>query len=77
MKRVQRLIATFVLTIVLACFAVAGDMPTPGIQQPPPPSITAIEDTPTSEIEDTYSTSGIDPVTQLTLSLLQSLLSLF
>lgn len=77
MKRIQRLIAIFALTMVIACSAMAGDMPGPGAQQPPPSSITATEDTPIPEAEPTDSTSVIYPVTQLTLSLLQSLLLLF
>ena len=31
MKRIQRLIATFVLTMALALSAVAGNMPGPGV----------------------------------------------
>lgn len=78
MKRIQRLIATFVLTLALAFSAVAGDMPTPGIVEPPPPPSTAVRgDMPCPGVEATSSTSGIDPVTEFTLSLLQSLLSLF
>ncbi len=76
MKRIQRLIATFVLTLALALSAAAGNMPTPGIQSPPP-SAEATGNMPTPGVAATDSTSGIDPVTAFTLNLLQSLLALF
>jgi hypothetical protein len=76
MKRIQRLIATLVLTLALALSAVAGNMPTPGIQQPPQ-STEATGNMPGPGVEATDSTGGIDPVTEFTLTLLQSLLSLF
>ncbi|HEY0376417.1 MAG TPA: hypothetical protein VGC87_05605 [Pyrinomonadaceae bacterium] len=76
MKRIQRLIATFVLTLALALSAAAGNMPTPGIQQPSP-STEATGNMPTPGVEATDPASGIDPVTAFTLNLLQSLLALF
>jgi hypothetical protein len=77
MKRTQRLVATFVLTLALACSTMAGHIPGPGVQQPPPPTTEATGDMPGPGAEATDSTSSIDPVTQLTLTLLQSLLTLF
>jgi hypothetical protein len=76
MKRVQRLIAAFVLMMALALSAIAGDMPGPGIK-PPPPSIEATGNMPGPGVVATDSASAIDPVTEFTLSLLQSVLSLF
>lgn len=76
MKRIQRLIATFVLTLALALSAAAGNMPTPGIQQPSP-STEATGNMPGPGVVTTDSTSGIDPVTAFTLNLLQNLLALF
>jgi CBS-domain-containing membrane protein len=76
MRRIQRLMATFALTVAFVCSAVAGDMPTPGIQ-PPQASTAVTGDMPGPGVEATDSTSSIDPVTQLTLTLLQSLLTLF
>ena len=76
MKRIQRLMATFVLTMALALSAAAGDMPGPGIHLPPP-STEATGNMPGPGVDTTDFTSGIDPVTEFTLTLLQSLLSLF
>ena len=76
MKRIQCLIATFVLTMAFALSAVAGNMPTPGIQQPSPSTETT-GNMPGPGFETTDSASGIDPVTAFTLNLLQSLLALF
>lgn len=80
MKRIQRLIVTFILTLALAFSAVAGDMPGPG-NTPTPPASTATEGMP-----DGVSATGdmpgpgavtLDPLTEFTLNLLQSVLSLF
>ena len=71
MKRIQRLIATFVLTIVLTLSAIAGNMPAPGVVEPPPPPSTTV----TGEMAT--GVTATDPGTDIFLNLLQSLLSLF
>jgi hypothetical protein len=76
MKRIQRLMAAFVLTMALALSAIAGNMPGPGIQ-PPLLSTEATGNMPGPGVVTTDSTSGIDLVTAFTLNLLQSLLALF
>ena len=77
MKRIQRLIATFVLTMALALSAAAGHMPGPGAQQPPLASTEEEGHMPGPGVVTTDPTSGIDPGLGFTLTLLQSLLSLF
>jgi hypothetical protein len=88
MKTLRRLCAVFVLTLVLALSAFAGDMST-GITAPPPPSTsqaTTAGDMSTGVTGDMSTgitgdiTTGVmatDPATDIFLSLLQSLLSLF
>lgn len=86
MNRVRQLCAITLLTVVLAAStALAGNMPT-GVTSPPPPeSVTGQMPggvTSSSEASVTGDmplgvASEIDPVTELMLSLLQSVLSLF
>lgn len=92
MNRVRRLCATTLLTIMLvASPALAGDMPL-GITSPPPsPARASVAGdmpggitSPSSSLDASVTgdmplgvTSAIDPVTEFTLSLLQSLLALF
>jgi len=72
MNWVRRTCATILLTVVLAASpALAGDMPG-GVTSPSPSSDASL----TGEMPQGL-TSAIDPVTEFTLSLLQSLLSLF
>jgi hypothetical protein len=87
MKTLRRLCAVFVLTLVLALPAFAGEMPG-GVTAPPPPPSQA---TATGEIttgvtgeistgvtgDITTGVTATDPATDIFLSLLQSLLSLF
>jgi len=73
MNRVRQLCATTLLTVVLAASsALAGDLPC-GITSPPPPSTGASV---TGDMPQGV-TSAIDPVTEFTLSMLQSVFSLF
>lgn len=68
MKNMRLLCAAVMLTLVLASQTFAGQMETL-IVSPPPPSSAGQMQTGTSE--------AIDPVTQIALSLLQSVMSLF
>lgn len=92
MKRVRQLCATILLTVILAASpALAGDMPL-GVTSPPPPppqesvtgqmptGITATSPSSGASVTGnmpTGVTSAIDPVTEFTLGLLQSVLALF
>lgn len=72
MNRVRRLCATTLLIVVLAASpALAGDMPQ-GLTSTSPSSEASV----TGDMPQGV-TSAIDPVTEFTLNLLQSLLSLF
>jgi hypothetical protein len=85
MRPFRKLCATFVLTLVLALSALAGDISFPGATTPPPPP--PQESSVTGEIGfpgvtatgDMVSPDAValDPVTEAALSLLQSILSLF
>ena len=83
MKNLRKLCATFVLTLVLALSAVAGDMSTPGATAPQTKqqsSVTGDISFPRATTIGEIPTPGVvvlDPVTDATLSLLQSLMSLF
>lgn len=91
MNRVRQLCATTRLAVVLAASpALAGNMPIGGTPlPPPPPQESIIGDLPMGANSSSPSpdasvagqipygvTSSVDPVTEFTLSLLQSLLSL-
>jgi hypothetical protein len=92
MNRVRQLCATTLLTLVLAASpALAGDLPMGVTSPPPPPAENSIagqmpfgvtSTSPSTEVSVTGEmpfgvTSAIDPVTEFTLNLLQSVLSLF
>ena len=83
MKYLRRLCAVVVLAVALGFSAFAGDILTPGATQPLPKSSTTITASVTTETCDSEPgdilTPGaaLDPVTEATLSLLESLLSLF
>jgi hypothetical protein len=91
MKRVRQLCAITLLSIVLAASpALAGNMPIIGAPLPPPPQESVTGDMPMGATSSSTSTetsvvgqipygvtSSVDPVTEFTLGLLQSLLSLF
>lgn len=73
MNRVRRMCATTLLSVVLAASSVlAGNMPQGVTSSPPSPAESSVTGNMPQGV-----TSGIDPVTEFTLSLLQSLLSLF
>jgi hypothetical protein len=93
MNRFRQLCATTLLTLVLAASpALAGEMPQ-GVTSPPPPpptenSVTGqmpcgvTSSSPSSDASVTGEmpfgvTSAVDPVTEFTLNLLQSVFSLF
>lgn len=73
MKRLRLLLAASLLLVTLAIVpAMAGQMPGGITSTPPPPA----ESSATGEMPF-GATPAIDPVTEFTLSLLQSLLALF
>lgn len=80
MKTLQRLCAVFVLTLTLSLSTFAGDMPT-GITAPPPSpesQMTTRGDMTTGYMGDmSAGVTSTDPATEIVLSLLESLLSLF
>ncbi|HEX8844946.1 MAG TPA: hypothetical protein VF791_09900 [Pyrinomonadaceae bacterium] len=74
----RKTLAALVLTLTIALSAFAGEMPCPGVIDPPQ-NATVIEQEITG-ITDAMSCPGattLDPVTEFTLSLLQSVLSIF
>jgi hypothetical protein len=81
MKTLRRLCAVFVLTLALALSAFGGEITT-GVTAPPPPPPES-QATTTGEIttgvtgEISTGVTTTDPVTEIALNLLQSLLSLF
>jgi len=78
MRRLRHLSVTVVLTLVLGTSAFAGTIECPPAPAPPPPSITAtgITDTPPSALTESVA-APTDPVVDVTLNLLLSVLSLF
>ena len=83
MKKIRQLCAATFLTLVLACSAFAGEMPAPGITQPPPPpQLEASGDIQTlgSSAEgqlDTSLVSDADSVAEVALTLMVGALSVF
>lgn len=73
MKNLRQLCLAVVLTLVVATHTFAGNMHTTVTDPPPPP--------PSSEDTEgqmpTGSSEAVDPVTQMALNLVQSMLSLF
>jgi hypothetical protein len=72
MKNLRKFCATTILALALAFSASAGDMSTPGISEPPPPPPTQ-----QSPVIGDPGVIMLDPVTSLTLSLLESVFYLF
>ena len=83
MKKLQQFCATTVLTLALTLSAFAGEIGTPGMEQPPPPPhviTTGDIGTPVVIAKGDILPPGaveLDPLTEITLNLLQSLFSLF
>ena len=80
MKTLQRICAVFVLTLVLALSAFAGEMSTGFTDPPPPPDTQAATtgDMSTSVTGDmTTGVTAMDAVTEVALNLLQNLPPLF
>lgn len=82
MKSLRKLLAVSVLTLVLTCSALAGEMDT-GIVQPPPQSsatiagemdtgLTATDETATGDVSASVNSAG-----EVALNLLRSVLALF
>jgi hypothetical protein len=68
---------TAMLTFIFACQTFAGQMETL-IATPPPSSVAADQmDTTVAGQMDTTSSEAVDPITQLALNVLQSVMSLF
>lgn len=85
MKTLRKILAATVLTCVLSIAAMAGDMGTGFTETPPPASVTGDMGTGRSATAETTVTGDmgtgasvtVDPITEIALSLLQSLLALF
>jgi hypothetical protein len=79
-KPLRQLLATAALSCVLASSVIAGDIQCGDVPPPPepPPSMTSrMPEERTLTSGTSSDTSYIDPISELTLSLLQSVLSLF
>jgi hypothetical protein len=85
MKTLRKILAAAVLACVFSIAALAGDMSTGVAQSPPPPSVTGDMSTGNSATAEstvtgdmgTGAASTVDPITEIALSLLQTLLALF
>jgi hypothetical protein len=84
MKFVQKFCAATILTLLLTFSASAGDILLPGARDTaPPPQSSVTSDAYTPEVPEDADDlvisdlTELDPITGITLSLLQSLLSLF
>jgi hypothetical protein len=80
MKTVQRFCAAAILMLALTFSAFAGDILLPGDTPPPPPNASVIVDTSGALVNDALAISNVaelDPMTDIALSLLRSLLSFF
>lgn len=71
MKSIRQLCAAVVLTLVVAAHTFAGQMHTLIVDPPPPPPAAAEGQITTGNSE------AVDPVVQLALNVLQSVMSLF
>lgn len=78
MRNLRQLCVAAVLTLIVAAHTFAGDMHTT-ITAPPQPSATdgQMETTVVGQMTTWSSETAVDPVTQVALSLLQSVISLF
>ena len=76
MRRLRQLSMLVVLTLMLGTYALAGTIDTPPVptQQPPPATATGIIDTPPSAALPEAAAS--EPVMDVVLDLMQSVLSL-
>jgi len=80
MRYLRQLCAAFALTLILAMSAFAGQMSTTVTPPPPPPSSTstATGERTTGDTGEISTTSSVtDSATQITLNLVQGMLSLF
>ena len=79
MKSLKRLSATLSLALILSLSAAAGDMHGGIVDPPPPPPDEQQQVLEPSAASSTpmESVTGVDPVTEVVLNLLQSVLSLF
>ncbi len=77
MRKLRQLSIAVILTLVLSTYAFAGIIECPPAPQPEPPSATTtgITDTPPSEAQ--LVAAPTDPVVDIALNLLQSVLSAF
>ena len=80
MKHLRHLCAATVLTFTFVLATFAGDMQCGVVSPPPDPPASVLGDT-TNEVtvtnEERPETSFVDPLTELTLNILQSVLALF
>jgi hypothetical protein len=80
MKHLRHLCAATVLTFTFVLATFAGDMQCGVVSSPPDPPASVLGE-PTTRVtvvnEESPATSIVDPLTELTLNLLQSVLALF
>lgn len=82
MKSLRKLFAVSVLTLVLTCSALAGEMDTGIVQPPPQPSAATAGEmdtglTATNETTFGDTSTGVNSAGEVALNLLRSVLSLF
>lgn len=82
MKHLRQLCATVVLSFVLVSYSFAGEMATGDVPPPPPPQTTLMTSDTSTEVTATNDRSSTEttfvaPVTEFSLDILQSVLSLF
>jgi hypothetical protein len=85
MRKLQQFCAALALTLALAMSAFAGDISCPGATATPPPpppqlSVTghiSFPDISTTREISTLDVAALDPLTEATFSMLQSILSIF
>lgn len=74
MKPLRQFCATVALTLILAASTFAGDIQCGAVPPPPDPPAPMMSEMSGATSDGTYS---LEPLTELTLSFLQSVLSLF
>ena len=72
MKNVRQLVSAAVLTLVISSVTIAGEMWTPGIDNPPPPTV-GRDASSTSKVE----VLALDSLTEIAVRLLTSMLAIF
>lgn len=79
MKTLKNFLATFVMVLALSSFTFAGQIDAPPVTPPPPPPPSMSDDAGrgAAVIPSTTEGATADPFMEMTLSLLQTFLSIF